>query len=89
MKPRLWHRLSLIFNVFLMISTTIIVTNGFLHGAGDGQLGEEMIGWGYFKAFTIDANILNGVIRKSACIRRFCRCKFCELLVDGGVIWSF
>lgn len=54
--------LLLIANAFLLISTLILTLRGVLRGAGKGQLGNSMIGLGYFKAFTIDSNVLNGVI---------------------------
>lgn len=53
--------ISLIINTIIFASTLIIVVHGFIYGAGEGQLGEGMKGLGYFKAFTIDSNILSGI----------------------------
>lgn len=51
----------LIINLFIVISTIIIACIGINEGAGNGQLGENMIGIGYFKAFTVDSNVLLGI----------------------------
>lgn len=44
--------------LFLIISTAVIAVMGAVRGAGDVQLGENMVNSGYFKAFTPDSNIL-------------------------------
>lgn len=56
------RRILILANAFILISTIIITLRGVFRGSGKGQLGNSMIGLGYFKAFTIDANILNGVV---------------------------
>lgn len=48
-------------HIFIFISTTIIVTKGVMAGAGKGQVGNKMVGLGYFKAFTMDSNVLAGI----------------------------
>lgn len=53
--------LSIIINSFIFVSTAIVATDGFFNGAGDGQLGNFVIGFGYFQAFTMDSNILAGI----------------------------
>lgn len=50
-----------IIHIFITISTLIITAMGVFKGAGKGQLGENMINIGYFKAFTIDSNDLAGI----------------------------
>lgn len=52
----------LILNSFIFISTTIVTIYGIINGAGDAQLGTHIIGWGYFIPFTMDSNILMGII---------------------------
>lgn len=51
----------LLINLFIVLSTIIITYIGVKNGAGNGQLGKDMIGVGYFKAFTIDSNVLMGI----------------------------
>lgn len=46
----------LIIHLFITVATIILTLKGVLFGASDGQLGENMINLGYFKAFTIDSN---------------------------------
>ena len=49
---------NIVINIFLFISTIIIVVRNVVYGAGAGQLGSDMYGEGYFKAFTTLSNIL-------------------------------
>ena len=53
--------ISIILNLIVVISTTIFVYLGVTGGAGEGQLGLGMVGIGYFKAYTIDSNILGAI----------------------------
>ncbi len=48
----------IIVHLFITISTIILTAKGVFFGASKGQLGENMINLGYFKAFTIDSNDL-------------------------------
>lgn len=43
-------------HLFVTVTTIIFTVKGVFNGAGKGQLGENMINLGYFKAFTIDSN---------------------------------
>lgn len=54
--------IALIINAFIVISTFIIMIKGVSNGASSGQVGENMIGIGYFKPYTIDTNVLNGIV---------------------------
>lgn len=54
--------IALTINGFIAISTFIIMIIGIVKGASNGQLGVGMIGLGYFKPYTIDSNVLNGII---------------------------
>lgn len=54
--------IALIINTFIVISTFIIMIKGISYGASSGQVGENMIGIGYFKPYTIDTNVLNGIV---------------------------
>lgn len=54
--------IALIINAFIVISTFIIMIKGVSYGASSGQVGENMIGIGYFKPYTIDTNVLNGIV---------------------------
>lgn len=51
----------LVTHLFIAVSTIILTIKGVLFGAAAGQLGENMINWGYFKAFTVDSNDLAAV----------------------------
>lgn len=53
--------LLLLINAFIVVSTIIITINGVSKGASSGQVGEDMIGWGYFKPYTIDSNVFAGI----------------------------
>ena len=54
------RRILTVINLFLFISTLIVTILGILHGAGEGQLGENMRGAGWLKAFTNLSNMLMG-----------------------------
>lgn len=56
------NTISLIINSFIAISTFIIMIKGISFGASSGQVGENMIGIGYFKPYTIDTNVINGIV---------------------------
>ena len=50
-----------VIHIFLFASTFILTVKGVTRGADSGQLGENMMGTGYFKAFTSDSNIFVGI----------------------------
>lgn len=54
--------ISLIINSFIAISSFLIMVKGVASGASSGQVGENMIGIGYFKPYTIDTNVINGLV---------------------------
>lgn len=54
--------ISLLINGFIAITSFVIMINGITNGASQGQVGEDMIGIGYFKPYTIDTNVLNGLV---------------------------
>lgn len=58
---RKYNGAAALLNTFIIISTIIVATIGVLYGAGEGQVGEDMRGAGYFKAFTNLSNILAAV----------------------------
>jgi len=55
-------RLTIIINCIIAVNTIIIAIIGILYGAGDGQLGNYIVGLGYFKPYTMDSNILTGLV---------------------------
>ena len=42
----------------IIISCATVVTLSILNGPGSGQVGSDMMGWGFLRAFTPDSNIL-------------------------------
>lgn len=62
MSSRKRNIIALIINSFIAISSFIIMINGVAKGASSGQVGEDMIGIGYFKPYTIDTNVINGIV---------------------------
>lgn len=61
MKFRTKRMLSFLICLFVAIFTVVITINGVINGAGSGQLGEDIQGLGYFKAFTMDGNIFSAI----------------------------
>jgi len=59
-QKRKYILLALHFYVF--VSSVIVTYIGVTAGAGSGQNGDEMIGLGYFKGFTMDSNIFGGLV---------------------------
>lgn len=51
----------LLIHLFIAVVTILLTLKGVLLGAGQGQLGENMINLGYFKAFTVDSNDLAAI----------------------------
>jgi len=51
----------LIVNLIIALSTIVIAVIGLTRGAGEGQLGSDMVGIRYLIPFTIDSNIVNGL----------------------------
>lgn len=62
MDSRKRNIISLIINGFIAISSFVIMIKGVASGASSGQVGEGMIGIGYFKPYTIDTNVINGIV---------------------------
>lgn len=62
MSDKTGNKISLIINAYIVISAFIVMIVGVCMGAGEGQVGDSMRGLGYFKAFTIDSNVLMGLI---------------------------
>ena len=54
--------IALAINSFIAVSSFVIMIKGVSKGASAGQVGESMVGLGYFKAYTIDTNVINGFI---------------------------
>lgn len=61
MTDRRKNTAALIINLFLSVAVAVVTVLGVAKGAGAGQVGDRMIGLGYFKAFTIDSNVLMGI----------------------------
>ena len=57
-KNKIKTLLSLAINGSIFISTVIIAYLGIIYGASAGQVGTDVRGLGYFKAFTMDSNII-------------------------------
>jgi len=53
---------TILLNSIIAINVVVIATIGIVFGAGEGQLGNYIIGWGYFKPYTMDSNILAGIM---------------------------
>ena len=68
MTDRKRNTISLIINAYIAISAFVVMVIGVSQGAGEGQLGDMMRGIGYFKAFTIDSNVLMGIIALMALV---------------------
>ena len=49
-------------HLFVLVSTVICTVCGVTKGAGEGQVGENMVGWGYLKAFTTLSNVFAAVV---------------------------
>ena len=65
MKKNVMKRKKLILlavHLYMFLSTLIITIMGVTAGAGAGQDGDKMKGLGYFRAFTMDSNILAGLV---------------------------
>jgi len=60
MKIRKW--LAIIVNFIIFMNAFVIATIGIVCGAGEGQLGTYIIGWGYFKPYTMDSNMFTGLV---------------------------
>ena len=52
-------------SLFIAVSAAVTVYGGVTRGAGEGQVGENMTGAGYFKAFTVDSNVLCALLSLS------------------------
>lgn len=50
-----------IIHLSIFIVTVIMTLRGVIIGAAEGQLGENMINLGFFKAFTVDSNDIAGI----------------------------
>lgn len=56
------NRFAIIINSVIALNIIIIAMLGIFYGAGDGQLGNYIVGLGYFKPYTMDSNILTGFV---------------------------
>jgi len=61
-KMRIRKRLAIIVNSIIAVYVIAIAMLGIVYGAGEGQLGNYIIGWGYFKPYTMDSNIFTGMV---------------------------
>ena len=68
MNDKTKRNIAVLINMFIFISTLAWSIHGVIYGAGSGQLGEQMRGAGYFKAFTILSNILLGICALTAAV---------------------
>lgn len=59
---RIRKRLAILVNSIIAVDAMVIAALGIVYGAGEGQLGNYVIGWGYFKPYTMDSNIFTGVV---------------------------
>ena len=57
-------------NAILVVDVAITAFSGITGGAGDGQVGNHIIGFGYFKPYTMDSNVL--MFFASAIMIAFC-----------------
>jgi len=55
-------KLTIIINFIIAVDSIVIATLGIVCGAGEGQLGNYIIGWGYFKPYTMDSNMFTGLV---------------------------
>jgi len=60
MNVRKW--ITIIVNFIIFVDVSVIAMIGILRGAGEGQLGNYIIGWGYLKPYTMDSNIFVGLV---------------------------
>jgi len=56
------NRLTIILNCIIAIDVALVAATRIVLGAGEGQLGTYIIGLGYFKPYTMDSNILAGIV---------------------------
>lgn len=56
------QKILLAVHSYMFLSTLIITIMGVAAGAGAGQNGDNMKGLGFFRAFTMDSNILAGIV---------------------------
>lgn len=61
--------IAIIVNLIIAVDAILISITGIVNGAGEGQLGTYIIGWGYFKPYTMNSNIFTGLV---ALIVAFC-----------------
>jgi len=64
------NRLTIILNCIIALNVAIVATIGIIFGAGEGQLGNYVIGLGYFKPYTMDSNIISGIVALLVVINR-------------------
>ena len=62
MKTIRWRNvIALFLNAFIVISTFIMALIGIVEGGTDGLMTEGVQGFGYFRPYTMDSNIFNGI----------------------------